>query len=206
MPLIVTVVLAGFGFGLSLIIAIGAQNAFVLRQGLRSEHVTAVVLVCTLSDIVLILAGIAGLGTLIQQAGWLLVIARVGGALFLLVYAFLSIRRAAKPQALTTTTGGTGMTLAAALSTALALTWLNPHVYIDTVLLLGSIGGTYGDDRWWFALGACLGSVVWFAALGYGSRFLRPMFAKPAAWRVLDIVIAIIMVVLAVSLIAGLFE
>jgi L-lysine exporter family protein LysE/ArgO len=98
------------------------------------------------------------------------------------------------------------MTLAAALSTALALTWLNPHVYIDTVLLLGSIGGTYGDDRWWFALGACLGSVVWFAALGYGSRFLRPLFAKPAAWRVLDIVIAVIMIVLAASLIAGLFE
>lgn len=206
MPLIVTVVLAGFGFALSLIIAIGAQNAFVLRQGLRREHVTAVVLVCTLSDIVLIVAGIAGLGALIQQAGWLLVVARIGGALFLLVYAFLSIRRAARPQALTAKVGGTGMTLAAALSTAFALTWLNPHVYIDTVLLLGSIGGTYGDDRWWFALGACLGSVVWFATLGYGSRYLRPLFAKPMAWRVLDIVIAAIMVVLAASLVAGLFE
>ncbi|MGV8851825.1 MAG: LysE/ArgO family amino acid transporter [Rhodoglobus sp.] len=206
MPLIVTIVLAGFGFGLSLIIAIGAQNAFVLRQGLRREHVTAVVLVCTLSDIVLILAGIAGLGALIQQAGWLLVVARIGGALFLLVYAFLSIRRAARPHTLTATAVGTGMTLAAALSTALALTWLNPHVYIDTVLLLGSIGGTYGDDRWWFALGACLGSIVWFAAIGYGSRYLRPLFAKPMAWRVLDIVIAVIMVVLAASLVAGLFE
>jgi L-lysine exporter family protein LysE/ArgO len=206
MPAIVSVVLAGLGFGLSLIIAIGAQNAFVLRQGLRREHVTAVVLICMLSDIVLILAGIVGLGALIQQAGWLLVVARVGGALFLLVYAFLSIRRAMRPQALTTSAGGTGMTLAAALSTALALTWLNPHVYIDTVLLLGSIGGTYGDDRWWFALGACLGSVLWFAALGYGSRFLRPLFAKPAAWRVLDIVIAVIMVLLAASLVMGLFE
>ncbi|EAR25639.1 putative transporter [marine actinobacterium PHSC20C1] len=206
MPLIVTIVLAGFGFGLSLIIAIGAQNAFVLRQGLRREHVTAVVLVCTLSDIVLILAGIAGLGALIQQAGWLLVVARIGGALFLLVYAFLSIRRAARPHALTANAGGTGLTLAAALSTAFALTWLNPHVYIDTVLLLGSIGGTYGGDRWWFALGACLGSVVWFAAIGYGSRYLRPLFAKPMAWRVLDIVIAVIMVVLAASLVAGLFE
>jgi L-lysine exporter family protein LysE/ArgO len=206
MPLIVTVVLAGFGFGLSLIIAIGAQNAFVLRQGLRREHVTAVVLVCTLSDIVLIVAGIAGLGALIQQAGWLLVVARIGGALFLLVYAFLSLRRAARPQALTANAAGSGMTLAAALSTALALTWLNPHVYIDTVLLLGSIGGTYGDDRWWFALGACLGSVVWFAAIGYGSRYLRPLFAKPMAWRVLDIVIAVIMVGLAASLVAGLFD
>lgn len=204
MPLIATIVLAGFGFGLSLIIAIGAQNAFVLRQGLRREHVTAVVLVCALSDIVLIVAGVAGLGALIEQAGWLLVVARIGGALFLLVYAFLSIRRAARPQALTTTASGTGMTLAAALSTALALTWLNPHVYIDTVLLLGSIGGTYGDNRWWFALGACIGSVVWFSAIGYGSRFLRPLFAKPMAWRVLDIVIAVIMVVLAASLIAGL--
>jgi L-lysine exporter family protein LysE/ArgO len=206
MPLIVTIVLAGFGFGLSLIVAIGAQNAFVLRQGLRREHVTAVVLLCTVSDIVLILAGIAGLGALIQQAGWLLVVARIGGALFLLVYAFLSIRRAARPQVLTANAGGAGMTLAAALSMAFALTWLNPHVYIDTVLLLGSIGGTYGDDRWWFALGACLGSVVWFAAIGYGSRFLRPLFAKPMAWRVLDIVIAVIMVVLAASLVAGLFE
>jgi L-lysine exporter family protein LysE/ArgO len=206
MPLTLTVVLAGFGFGLSLIIAIGAQNAFVLRQGLRREHVTAVVLVCTLSDIVLIVAGIAGLGALIQQAAWLLAVARIGGAIFLLVYAFLSIRRAARPQALTTSTGGAGMKLAAALSTALALTWLNPHVYIDTVLLLGSIGGTYGDDRWWFALGACLGSVLWFAALGYGSRLLRPLFSKPVAWRVLDIVIAVIMVVLAAILIAGLFE
>lgn len=204
MPLIATIVLAGFGFGLSLIIAIGAQNAFVLRQGLRREHITAVVLVCALSDIVLIVAGVAGLGALIEQAGWLLVVARIGGALFLLVYAFLSIRRAARPQALTTTASGTGMTLAAALSTALALTWLNPHVYIDTVLLLGSIGGTYGDNRWWFALGACIGSVVWFSAIGYGSRFLRPLFAKPMAWRVLDIVIAVIMVVLAASLIAGL--
>ena len=204
MPLIATIVLAGFGFGLSLIIAIGAQNAFVRRQGRRREHITAVVLVCALSDIVLIVAGVAGLGALIEQAGWLLVVARIGGALFLLVYAFLSIRRAARPQALTTTASGTGMTLAAALSTALALTWLNPHVYIDTVLLLGSIGGTYGDNRWWFALGACIGSVVWFSAIGYGSRFLRPLFAKPMAWRVLDIVIAVIMVVLAASLIAGL--
>lgn len=206
MPLIFAVVLAGFGFGLSLIIAIGAQNAFVLRQGLRREHVTAVVLVCTLSDIVLIVAGIAGLGALIHQAEWLLAVARIGGALFLLVYAFLSIRRAARPHALTTHSGGVGMTLAAALSTALALTWLNPHVYIDTVLLLGSIGGTYGDDRWWFALGACLGSIVWFAAIGYGSRYLRPLFAKPLAWRVLDIVIAAIMIVLAASLVVGLFE
>jgi len=205
MPPILPTIVSGFGFGLSLIIAIGAQNAFVLRQGLRREHVTAVVLLCTLSDIALILAGIAGLGTLIQQAAWLLVVARIGGALFLLVYAFLSIRRALKPQALTAETSGTGMTLTAALSTAFALTWLNPHVYIDTVLLLGSIGATYEDARWWFALGACLGSVLWFSALGYGSRYLRPLFAKPGAWRVLDILIAAIMVVLAGSLLAGLF-
>jgi len=206
MPQIFTVVIAGLGVGLSLIIAIGAQNAFVLRQGLRREHVTVVVLICALSDIALILAGIAGLGTLIQQAGWLIVVARIGGALFLLVYSFLSIRRAAKPQALTADAGGNRMTLTAALSTALALTWLNPHVYIDTVLLLGSIGGTYGDNRWWFAFGACVGSVLWFSVLGYGSRYLRPLFAKPASWRVLDIVIALIMIVLAASLVMGLFE
>jgi L-lysine exporter family protein LysE/ArgO len=168
MPAIVSVVLAGLGFGLSLIIAIGAQNAFVLRQGLRREHVTAVVLICMLSDIVLILAGIVGLGALIQQAGWLLVFARVGGALFLLVYAFLSIRRAMRPQALTTSAGGTGMTLAAALSTALALTWLNPHVYIDTVLLLGSIGGrmatTAGGSRSVRVWVVCCGLRHWVTA------------------------------------------
>ena len=197
--------IAGLGLGLSLIIAIGAQNAFVLRQGLRREHVLAVVVVCAVSDAVLIFAGIAGLGVLIQQAGWVLIVVRVAGAAFLVWYGIRSARRALKPATLETDEGGDRMTLAAAITTALALTWLNPHVYLDTVVLLGSIGGTYGDYRWWFAAGAMTASVVWFSALGFGSRALRPIFAKPMAWRILDVFIAVVMFALAASLIVGIF-
>ncbi|CAN5297245.1 LysE/ArgO family amino acid transporter [soil metagenome] len=197
--------LAGLGLGLSLIVAIGAQNAFVLRQGLRREHVLVVVAICAASDAVLIAAGVGGLGVLIQQAGWALVVVRIVGAAFLTWYGIMSARRALRPGALRANEGGAGMPLAAAITTVLALTWLNPHVYLDTVLLLGSIGATYGADRWWFAGGAALGSVLWFSALGFGSRALRPLFARPTAWRVLDAVIAVVMVAIAVSLIVGLF-
>jgi len=204
-PSALTAALAGLGLGLSLIIAIGAQNAFVLRQGLRREHVLLVVVVCALSDAVLIVAGIAGLGALIEQADWLLVVIRIAGAVFLTWYGISAARRALKPKTLEATEGGDSMTWVAALTTVLALTWLNPHVYLDTVVLLGSIGGTYGDLRWWFAAGAVTGSILWFSALGFGSRALRPLFAKPIAWRVLDVVIAVVMIGLAVSLIVGLF-
>jgi L-lysine exporter family protein LysE/ArgO len=200
-----TAIAAGLGLGLSLIIAIGAQNAFVLRQGLRREHVLLVVGVCAASDAVLIAAGIAGLGALIQQATWALVVARVAGAAFLAWYGIRSGLRALKPAALKADESGDRMSRAAALTTVLALTWLNPHVYLDTVVLLGSIGGTYGDNRWWFGLGAAIGSVLWFTALGFGSRSLRPLFAKPIAWRVLDVVIAVVMLAIAASLIVGLF-
>lgn len=200
-----TALVAGLGLGLSLIIAIGAQNAFVLRQGLRREHVFLVVAVCALSDAVLILAGIAGLGALIQQVEWALVVVRIGGAIFLGWYGIRSAMRALKPSTLKADEGGAGMSRAAALTTVLALTWLNPHVYLDTVLLLGSIGGTYGDNRWWFGLGAAVGSIVWFTTLGYGSRALRSLFAKPLAWRILDVIIAVVMLALAVSLVVGLF-
>ncbi len=201
----IAALVAGLGLGLSLIIAIGAQNAFVLRQGLRREHVFLVVAVCALSDAVLIVAGIAGLGALIHQVEWALVVVRIGGAIFLGWYGIRSALRALKPSTLKADEGGVGMSRAAALATVLALTWLNPHVYLDTVLLLGSIGGTYGDNRWWFGLGAIIGSIVWFTALGYGSRALRPLFAKPLSWRILDVVIAVVMLALAVSLIVGLF-
>ncbi len=200
-----TAALAGLGLGLSLIIAIGAQNAFVLRQGLRREHVLLVVAVCAVSDAILIVAGIAGLGALIEQADWALIVVRIAGAAFLTWYGIGAARRALKPRALEANEGGERMTRRAALATVLALTWLNPHVYLDTVVLLGSIGGTYGDDRWWFALGAVIGSIAWFTALGFGSRALRPLFAKPVAWRVLDAVIALVMFGLAASLIVGLF-
>jgi L-lysine exporter family protein LysE/ArgO len=196
--------LSGLGFGLSLIIAIGAQNAFVLRQGLRREHVLVVVLICALSDALLIGLGVGGLGTLLQLVPWLLVLVRVGGAAFLIVYGILAARRAVRPAALITEDAGATTPLFAAVMTCLALTWLNPHVYLDTVVLLGSVAGTHGDDRWWFGLGAVVGSILWFTALGFGARFLRPLFAKPRAWRVLDGIIAVVMIAIAVSLLTGL--
>jgi L-lysine exporter family protein LysE/ArgO len=204
-PLALTAAIAGLGLGLSLIVAIGAQNAFVLRQGLRRERVLVVVAICAASDAILIVVGVGGLGTVIQRAGWALVVVRIAGAAFLTWYGVRSAMRAVKPGALKSDEGGDRMTLAATVTTVLALTWLNPHVYLDTVLLLGSIGGTYGASRWWFALGAALGSVLWFSALGFGSRALRPLFARPVAWRILDAIIAIVMVSIAVSLIVGLF-
>ena len=192
--------LAGFGFGLSLIVAIGAQNAFVLRQGLRREHVLAVVVVCAVSDAVLILLGIAGAGAVIASAPVVLTVVRYAGAAFLFAYGVFAARRALRPTAFTADGPAVRSSLAATLATVLALTWLNPHVYLDTVVLLGSIANTHGDDRWWFGIGAVLGSIVWFTALGFGARLLQPVFARPAAWRVLDAIIAVVMVALAVSL------
>ena len=191
---------AGLGLGLSLIVAIGAQNAFVLRQGLRLEHVAVVVAVCLLSDVVLITAGTAGAGALVTRAPDVLTVVCFAGAGFLLVYGLLAARRALQPAALVTGEAGRRAGLVATVTTCLALTWLNPHVYLDTVVLLGSLAGTYGERRWWFAGGAALGSALWFTALGFGARLLRPVFARSAAWRVLDVVIAVVMVSLAVSL------
>ena len=197
--------LSGLGFGLSLIVAIGAQNAFVLRQGLRREHVLAVVVVCAASDALLIAAGVGGLGSLLQLAPWLLVVVRIGGAAFLIVYGILAARRALRPKTLESTDATVPQRLLPVLATVLALTWLNPHVYLDTIVLLGSIAATHGDDRWWFGAGAALGSLLWFTALGFGARLLRPLFARPTSWRVLDGVIAVVMLALAVSLVVGLF-
>jgi L-lysine exporter family protein LysE/ArgO len=192
--------LSGLGFGLSLIVAIGAQNAFVLRQGLRREHVLPVVAICALSDAALITLGVGGLGSLLQLVPWLLVVVRIGGAAFLIVYGILAARRALRPSTLIAADDGGTTPLWTAIVTVLALTWLNPHVYLDTVVLLGSVAGTHGDDRWWFGVGAVVASILWFTALGYGARFLRPLFAKPFAWRVLDAVIAVVMIAIAVSL------
>ncbi len=194
---------AGVGFGLSLIIAIGAQNAFVLRQGLRREHVFAVVTVCALSDVLLIAVGVGGLGSLIQAAPWLLDTMTIGGAAFLIAYGLLAARRASRPSAINADAAGKPTSLRAAVTTSLALTWLNPHVYLDTVILLGSVAGSHGDDRWWFGLGAAIGSIVWFTLLGYGARTLRPVFAKPGAWRALDALIALVMFAIAASLLRG---
>jgi L-lysine exporter family protein LysE/ArgO len=198
--------LAGLGLGLSLIIAIGAQNAFVLRQGLRREHVLPVVLVCAISDAVLIAAGVAGGGVLFSAVPWLVDVIRWAGAIFLAVYGILAAVRALrtpKPDAagLRAGTGPVTASLFATVGTAVALTWLNPHVYLDTVLLLGSVASTHGDERWWFAGGAMLGSILWFTSLGFGARLLAPLFARPLAWRLLDGVIAVVMIALAVLLV-----
>ena len=191
---------SGLGLGLSLIVAIGAQNAFVLRQGLRAEHVAAVVAVCLLSDVALIAAGTAGAGALVNRVPGLLVVVCLAGAAFLLGYGLMAARRAVRPAALVTEETGRRAGLLVTVTTGLALTWLNPHVYLDTVVLLGSLASTWDDERWWFAAGAGLGSAVWFSGLGYGARLLRPVFARPAAWRVLDAAIAVVMVTLAASL------
>lgn len=197
--------LTGLAFGLSLIVAIGAQNAFVLRTGLRGVHVLPVVAVCALSDAVLITAGVAGLGTLVDRVPVVLAVARIGGAAFLLGYAVVAARRALRPAgALTAEDDEAPTRLWPVLATCLALTWLNPHVYLDTVVLLGSVAGTHGDQRWWFGAGAVLGSLAWFTALGLGARLLRPVFARPLAWRVLDAVIALVMAAIAIGLLLGL--
>ncbi len=183
--------LAGFGLGLSLILAIGAQNAFVLRQGLVQRHVLAVCLTCALSDAVLITAGVAGFGALTRAVPWLESAMRIGGAAFLLWYGFLSLRRA--------WLGGETLQAAAeqqslrdALLTCLALTWLNPHVYLDTLVLLGAVSAKY-EDKLAFGLGAVAASFVFFFTLGYGARVLSPVLAKPGAWRVLDALIGLLM-------------
>ena len=197
----ITAALAGLGLGFSLIVAIGAQNAFVLRQGLLREHVLMVVAICALSDIALIALGIAGAGAVFTAVPWLVEVVRWAGAAFLFVYGLLAARRAWRPKALTAAASSSGAPAIAVAGTVLALTWLNPHVYLDTLVLLGSVGSTHGDDRWWFGLGAGVASILWFTLLGFGARLLAPVFARPLAWRVLDGAIAVVMIALSVMLV-----
>jgi L-lysine exporter family protein LysE/ArgO len=234
-------ILAGFGLGLSLIVAIGAQNVFVLRQGIRREHVFAVAAICALSDLVLIIVGVSGIGAVLTAVPWLVDVIRWAGAAFLVAYGLLAARRAIRPsgEALeagaaerevesaeadaaglvdarvgtpadsagpaasgsTTTLTRRRTGLAAAVLTCLALTWLNPHVYLDTVFLLGSVANTHGDGRWAFAAGAGVASIVWFFGLAYGARLLGGVLASPKAWRVLDAVIAVVMIGLGIMLV-----
>jgi L-lysine exporter family protein LysE/ArgO len=191
--------IAGFVASAVLIIAIGAQNAFVLRQGLRREHVLPVVLTCALSDLALISAGIAGLGAVLNAQPALITVIRWAGAAFLLGYAVLAARRALRPEALDPAAKAPAA-LRATLLTCLALTYLNPHVYLDTVLLLGSVAQQHAS-RWAFGLGAAAASLGWFVALGVGARRLAPLLARPSAWRVLDGSIALVMAALGVTLI-----
>ncbi|MET4585430.1 LysE/ArgO family amino acid transporter [Pseudarthrobacter sp. PvP022] len=195
--------LSGLASGLSLVVAIGAQNAFVLRQGIQRSHVALVVAVCAVSDLVLILLGVAGIGVVIERAPAVLEVVRWAGAAFLAGYGAIAAWRAIRGQALGQLEPARAVSWAAVLGTGLAFTWLNPHVYLDTVLLLGSLASTHGPDgQWWFAAGAGLASIAWFTALGVGARFLAPVFRSRSAWRILDAVIAAVMVTMAVLLVS----
>jgi L-lysine exporter family protein LysE/ArgO len=189
--------LAGFATTLSLIVAIGAQNAFVLRQGLRREHVLPVVLVCSLSDALLITSGIAGLGALLTRSELALDIAKYGGAAFLYLYAAFAAKRAVKPGSISPADHAP-TALRSVLLTCLGFTYLNPHVYLDTVVLLGSLANQRGTDgRWLYGMGAVTASFTWFFSLGFFARKLTPLFARPRAWQILDSTIAVLMTALA---------
>jgi L-lysine exporter family protein LysE/ArgO len=198
-----TAAAAGFGTGLSLIVAIGAQNAFVLRQGIRRHAVLAVVGICALSDAFLIALGVGGVGAVVAAwPGALTAIGWIGGA-FLLGYGLLAARRVFRPGGALRTDGAGEGSVRRAVLTCLAMTWLNPHVYLDTVFLLGSVAADRGPLRWTFGLGAALASLCWFAALGFGARLLGRFLARPAAWRALDGLIAATMLALGAALVAG---
>lgn len=217
---------SGLGASLGLIVAIGAQNIHVLRQGMRREHVWLVVAICAASDAILMTAGVAGLGAVIQSVPWLEAVARWGGALFLLVYAALAARRAWRgdeslelerdaadarggsdsgvaARGTATLVHRAAPSAAAVAATTLAITWLNPHVYLDTVVLLGSVSTGFGDARWWFLAGSIGASIAWFTALGAGARLLAPVLRTRRAWRILDGLIAVVMLAIAVALVVG---
>jgi L-lysine exporter family protein LysE/ArgO len=197
-----TAYIPGLLLGLSLIVAIGAQNAFLLRQGLRKEYVFTLCAICAISDALLIAAGVAGFGQIIANLPWLEPVMRYGGAAFLLVYAIRSFLAAARQTTGLSPLDGQSASYRKTVFTAIGLTWLNPHVYIDTVILLGSVSTHYAGHKFAFAAGAMSGSFLFFFALGYGAQYLRPLFARPAAWRVLDFIIGCIMARIALSLIA----
>ncbi|HEX6150778.1 LysE/ArgO family amino acid transporter [Nocardioides sp.] len=193
----------GLVTGLTLIIAIGAQNAFVLRQGLLRQHVGVVVAVCAVSDLLLIIAGVAGIGTVVERAPEAITVVRWLGVAFLTWYGVASLLRARRADVLRAADRGAG-SRRIALLTALALTWLNPHVYLDTVLLLGSLAQQHGETgRWWFAAGATTASLLWFVGLGYGARRASGLLTSPRAWQVLDVLIGLTMLVIAVTLATG---
>ena len=198
--------LLGLGTGLALIIAIGAQNAYVLRLGIaeRPRIVAVIVTICAVSDAVLIAAGVLGIGVVIEKAPIALVVIRILGSGFLIVYGLMAARRVFRPQALEPAQQQGAISLKTAALTTLALTWLNPHVYLDTIVFLGSVANQQGaDERWWWAAGAMAGSLVWFSALGFGARLLRPFFARANSWRILDAVIAVVMLTLGIRMAVG---
>jgi L-lysine exporter family protein LysE/ArgO len=215
-----TVFLAGLAFGLSLIAVLGPQNLMVIRVGLRRRGLGAVVTVCVLSDVILVLAGTAGAGAALRRAHWLMSVVRYAGAAFLLTYALLALRRAVRPQPAAAdpmpdatglagpSKGGVRATSVApagvgvAVLSASALTWLNPGVYLDTVVLVGSVAHSHAPDEWWFAAGAGAASVLWFVALGFAARRLGPRLDRPATWRAVDALVVVVMTVTAIRLLS----
>lgn len=198
--------LSGFLLGAGLIVAIGAQNAFVLRQGLLKSHVFVIVLICSFADAVLIVAGVGGFGTFVKSVPFVLNLITLAGAAFLLFYGVLAFKRALHPQSLSVMQNH-GSSLNRAVATVLALTFLNPHVYLDTVVLLGGLSARYPNDgQIAYGAGAIVASFCWFFSLGYGARLLVPVFAKAGAWRVLDSIIGIVMWALAARLVYSHFQ
>jgi L-lysine exporter family protein LysE/ArgO len=219
--------LSGLGLCLGLIVSIGAQNAVVLRQGLRREHVGMVVIVCVVSDAILQTIGVAGFATLVTSQPWLETTARWAGALFIVGYAFVSARRAGRgggtleaaaddaPAEPSAAASGSSVATAtrpavrtrpdrtATLLTILAMTWLNPHALVETTVVLGSVAATHGSDRWWFLAGGIAASTLWFVVFGYGARYLAPLLRTERAWRTLDAGIAVVMVGIAITLVLG---
>jgi L-lysine exporter family protein LysE/ArgO len=207
MPLMGSVFLQGLALSLGLIIAIGAQNAFVLRQGLRREHVASVVFFCAISDALLMAAGVLGMGQALGERPMVAHALALAGAVFLAVYGWQALRRALQQNGLLAAEDGQGLSWASAMAQAAAFTLLNPHVYLDTVLLVGSIGAQQPASlQPWFVAGASSASLLWFCALGFGARWLAPLFAQPRAWQVLDILIGLTMWVLSGMLVVHLFN
>jgi L-lysine exporter family protein LysE/ArgO len=192
-------IIPGLLTGLSLIVAIGAQNAFVLRQGLLRKHVFVIVLICALSDALLIALGVLGLGSLISALPWLLEVIRWVGVAFLVWYGSSSLRRFVKQDSLKAAASSVG-SLKEAVLTTLALTFLNPHVYLDTVIFIGGIASQFGDQKWWFVLGAVTSSFLWFFSLGFGASKASVLVSKPVFWKILDVFIAAVMFSLAITL------
>ena len=193
--------IAGFTLGLSLILVIGSQNAFLLRQGLKQEHVLTICLICSISDALLIISGVAGFSVILLRTPWIETAARYAGALFLMGYGARSFWMTFKAENFLKPSADRNGSLALAITTCLALTWLNPHVYLDTVILLGSVSTQFPGQKVEFTSGAVLASFLFFHALGFGARVLTPLLNKPASWRMLDFAIGLIMWSIAISLV-----
>jgi len=199
----VSAYIAGFTLGLSLILAIGAQNAFVLKQGLKKQHIFAVCMICAVSDAILVVVGVSGFGMIVKESPWIEALSRYGGASFLGFYAVKSFMAALWTTHSLDPAEEVCASLKKTVFICLAFTWLNPHVYLDTVVLLGSISTQFTTAKWLFASGAVTASFMFFFSLGYGARVLIPFFQKPVSWQVLDFVVGLVMASIALSLVLG---